>query len=653
MSSILHFREERQRTETIIEAISTKKNLKPMDGTQPIVQVPTEQPRSVTDADHQGGNSTSTISMRTVILATQFVILYAVYAYIDPFNSRKRHETGGGRPPLSEDSDNQLAPQGPSSAPRAPLIVVTVVNDNDSEAPTLPMSRPTPTSVKQTQGPAPPLPAKLKVNNSNGGNTDGRQSPVVGFEMQVYEGTIKKISKDLLVKTINPDLPLSTQYAPPYVGEPVYRKVNWTRRAPSKAANMNNDTEAVTTSAPTDDASFGPPPRLLLTEAFSGKYGLNNILISAASMLMYGAMDERAVHFPSNSPVRMESLLDLEATETLLRPLNVVIISDREYDVLYGNASGVRARRNGISFGYRTSAGSPERSVSGAALMFQRSGMSKSRRFPIFTHRDFFLSFPSRAAAPLDICFFIKRLVYHRNVRSMASQLLTMLQNKGVNRYLAFHLRLEIDAPLVKRIANQVQPEELERFIREDIMERLVKPAGIDAVYICAGKLLDPMMRVLKEVKYDVPIYLKTDFPDIKVPMVDEKTVVTSHVGAGVDALMMKHATIAVALGASTFGFGTLATRCPSPVRTATGPTANMRSAVSQFTWQAGGKSNMVHPSPADVKLMAEQASELSLSVPRPAFEAIYFYDYNAQAKFTKMIYQPCEEAFQWCFFKD
>jgi hypothetical protein len=597
------------------------------------------------DAEAVHGPVRQLVGYRNVCVAAQVAMLFTLFTVFDPLNMKKQdgviHHDHHQRqlPGVPYSPLAVMTPPPPPPSPPAFTATDVLISLPESVAVAAPGSTEaaavTATVLASPASVAPSGDTPLPTSSPASGGPLPTLRPH-DLELDVYRGKRRFTGQ---LPLIDPLRPLDAVVAPAFTLERVVRRSDWTEAANAYRAHAN---------ATELRQMF---PKVLLTEAFSGRYGLNNVLLATAGMLMWGALSDRAVHFPKNSPVPMESLLDLNATEEMLRGANVVILSETEFDSLYTGVRPSRARKIGVSFGYRMLAGSDLRGESEESLRYQRDGARRASKHQVFTHRDFFLSFPSRATSPLDICFFMKRLVYHYNVRSMAHQLLAGLREKGSKTYLAFHLRLEADASLVRKEASLVTAEELQHFLSTDLVP-FAERTGVDAIYVCAGKLNNSVMTVLKA-KYAKPIYLKTDFPNIRVPMVDEKTVVTSHVGAAVDALLMKHAAVAVALGASTFGFGTLAARCPSPTRRATGDTNDLRHALKQFTWEGEGESALVTPAPGVVKLASTTASGLSDRVPQTPFEGVYFYDYNVEAKFTPMKYAPCDQHERWCYYPD
>lgn len=378
--------------------------------------------------------------------------------------------------------------------------------------------------------------------------------------------------------------------------------------------------------------------RLLTSDVIAGKYGLTNVLMFGAAMLAYGAMDDRAVLFPKRSPVDVEELLNLTATEELLRPANVVIISRRDFaGSPVVNVSWARARKLALSFGFRTTIGSGDITVAAGALAHERNIMVRSKKHRLLSHRDFFLSFPFRATAPMDMCFFIKRLVFADSIRRQAALVLRALRAKGVQRYVAVHLRLESDAAMLRREAAGVTSHEVRRFFR-DVVGTLVKQVDAQGVYVCAGKLKPEFVEATKAAP--VPVFFKSDFPEANISMTNVG-VVTSHFGAAADMLLMGHATAAVGMLVSTFSLGVLTHRCPSPRR----GTPVDAVALKRFSWMGTGVSHLVDPTPGAARVASPPVP------PRRPFEGLLAYEFNATGHFTELTMQTCEHLFSWCYY--
>lgn len=302
------------------------------------------------------------------------------------------------------------------------------------------------------------------------------------------------------------------------------------------------------------------PLRFLSTEKIAQKYGLTNLLLVVAAMMAYAAMDEREIIFPQLSPIDVEQLLDLNATQQLLFPVGVVFATRESVAPMHLKA--VKARRLGFSMGNRLTIGSTVRNVAQGALKNIELVMNATKNVTFLVQRDFFLSFPFAATFPFDVCFYLRRIVFSHKIREQAKGLLVALANKGVRRFLALHLRLELDAKLVFRHADRVNVEQLRDFIQQTV-NPLVSSKNIDAIYVCAGQLKLGFTNALRNYSV-VPVFFKSDFPYLNIEIT--RTMVTSHEGAAVDQTVMEHSDIAVSASMSTFGLGVFSRRCKSRV---------------------------------------------------------------------------------------
>jgi hypothetical protein len=453
---------------------------------------------------------------------------------------------------------------------------------------------------------------------------------------------------ELPVLPFDPDGPLSSVYGTPLVTECVRRRADVFN--PGNTSKLRRRRDGL---------------RLLTTERFSPRHGLTNILISVASMLMFAAVDDRAVilpPYPSRSPVDLERLLDLRATEKHLRPLNVVILTHNDTATLFRSrrerellVSPVKARKAGLEFGSRHDAGSSRRDETESLLNQQIGIMRALEAVPYVAHRDFFLSFPTRALAPLDLCHFIKHLVYHEQIRRAASALLRAIRGRGHATFMALHVRAEeADLHLLRADLPRFPPESLAALLRESVVP-IAKEANVTAIYVCAGTLPERVLRVLRSPDGGLRVLLKDDFPTIPVPVAAPNETVTSHFGAAIEALVMKHATVAVGFTASTFHLGVMAQRCPSPMRSARGEYNDLRTAVSRFSRALMGTSSIIVPQPKDARLVDQTAAGVSQRFsPKRKYEGMYLYDVQpATLSYSVAIYHGCDVVLRWCFEPD
>ena len=418
--------------------------------------------------------------------------------------------------------------------------------------------------------------------------------------------------------------------------------------------------------------------RFLQTELFYNKYGLTNVLMSAAAMMAYAALDDRAVvlpEHPANSPVDMERLLDVKATQAALLDLGVVLVTrDEQQRMNYSVVPMTRARQRGVRFGDRVRIGSSDIGVAEGQLGQFGAIMRHTARFPRFMQRNFFLNFPFRATAPVDLCFMLRRLVFHERVRQQSAAVLTAVaaarknwtlspttaavrddaspaapKRGGALRLLAVHLRMEGDAFLVLREAAHVQTATARRWFEEQILP-LARRTDCNAIYVCAGKLAPDLIAALKMLP--MPLYFKTDFPDIGVRMQDAHLKqVTSHEGAAVDVLVLQAATVAVTCEPSTLTYATLSRRCPTPARN----TTMARGKPQSLRFPVFGHGVSVKPDPGelirpDEASMRPDAGWAAWGAPRP-FEGVVGYGIDHEAKFTPLRYIPCDTHFKQCYY--
>ena len=302
--------------------------------------------------------------------------------------------------------------------------------------------------------------------------------------------------------------------------------------------------------------------RVLTTEIIYSKYGLTNVLMCVAAMMAYASLDDRMILFPVASPVDLESLLDIDATQRLLKDVNVVFLL-RNSTTAHNLPQRMKAKASHWSFGHRIDIGSSDIAVAERAAARIVHFMIVTREVKFVSQRDFFLNWPFRYTAPLDLCFYLRRIVFAESVRSKARRLLRALEEKHkVQRYVAVHLRLERDAKLVSKLAEFVSAEEVRRFFETEILP-LAVALNVDAVYVCAGRLGPQHVAALKSFAF--PIFIKSDFPELDIRMEEAHQVVTNHFSAAVDLLVLQHAAAAVTMDESTFSLAVMAKRCHSP----------------------------------------------------------------------------------------
>ena len=304
--------------------------------------------------------------------------------------------------------------------------------------------------------------------------------------------------------------------------------------------------------------------RVLSTETIMRKYGLTNVQMTIAAMMAYAGLDDRAIAFPTHSPVRIEELLDFDETQRMLMPLNVVLLTDDEVALAnLSRTNRMRAKKLKMSLGQRNIIGSLDLSTAVGALRHQEQEMHHTRRYRVFVQRNFFLSFPFRATVPFDSCFYIKRMVYHRLIRSNATELLTRIRRDyKAMRIMTVHLRLEIDIALLDAKGSAIQPDDVKKFFLQDVIP-LARESKIDVIYICAGTLSKDFIAVLKALPFT--ILFKSDFPGIAAPPTGAY-MVSSHISAAMDVLLLAHSTIAVTFLTSTLTLAVVSQRCPNPV---------------------------------------------------------------------------------------
>ena len=304
--------------------------------------------------------------------------------------------------------------------------------------------------------------------------------------------------------------------------------------------------------------------RFVTSRKIAKKYGLTNVLLSLASLMAYAAVDNRGVVLPSKSPVDLEhDLLHVEGTESALATVNVRIFTNKF-------VSGLRLKRVsmwrlGLHLGKRELAGSIAPGNASALLGKLKMNMALTRNIPIVAYGDFFLRFPFYALRPLDVCYFLKRIVFSSRIRLIADAVLERLKRRGVQSYLAVHLRIEDDMVLLDKRLRRVSAAVLGGFWSREIVPLAVR-MKVQSIVVCSGELNPSYRKVLRS---PVQVLTKGDLiqglESSVAPFAGRPT--TSHVGAAVDLMLMSKASAAVSMARSTFLLAVLSRRCPSSPR--------------------------------------------------------------------------------------
>ena len=374
--------------------------------------------------------------------------------------------------------------------------------------------------------------------------------------------------------------------------------------------------------------------RFLGTEKLWAKYGLTNVLMTLAAMFAYAATDNRTVVLPKDSPVVLTQLLDIPETQRLLLPAAVVIVQNESLEAAL--PTGQKARRLKESLGNRKESRTLSRRDGEFAFIRHLGRMNRTSHIQYLIHRDFFLRFPFRHTAPLDMCFYIRRMIFHASIRRKAHTVLSWLRSKGVSRLMALHLRLEFDVKLLVKSAAAISADELKRFLAEEVMP-VARAAAIDGIYVCAGGLKAQYVEVLRALP--LPVYLKGDVPELEAEGDGPRT--TSHLSAAMDVTIMQHATVTIGFSGSTILLSVLSKRCPSPV--SADPAAFKRFFASPLLSVKPG----LHEESVPARAVRRSAADDAFGV--------LGYDFNEGARtaaFSKLHFIPCTHPFQFqCFY--
>lgn len=292
------------------------------------------------------------------------------------------------------------------------------------------------------------------------------------------------------------------------------------------------------------------PTKFLTSVRIYKGMGLSNILMDTASMFAFGGMSNRAVYFPQDSPVDVENnLLDLTLTEQCLAGVNVRILRRAHALELINGTKQLLVRKE-----YDHRALQPKHAY-GIVKEFMKI-LKKDVRSVVFG--KFLLQHPFYTSRPLDMCYYLRRMIFTKQIRQEAADIVARMQASGVKRFVAVHLRLESDS-LMLHNWRKVHHTQLAQFWRDNI-NPLVLSLNADAVYICAGALEEDYANAVLSTSV-VPIHFKNN----KNHEDNNATSVTSHTGAAVDLLVTDAAAAVISTPPSTFSFAMMSRRCPSP----------------------------------------------------------------------------------------
>ncbi len=429
--------------------------------------------------------------------------------------------------------------------------------------------------------------------------------------------------------------------------------------------------------------------RYLSTYQIDQRYGLTNVLMSYASMILYAAMSRRVVIDPefeaSRTPVAMEKLLDLPATERALsRFLNmsIVLLTAAEGKIATKAVAAIAAKKAGVSLGNRAKSNSNQADLNAAAFVrivgVQHQLVGK--RFVV--HRSFFESFAFRSVAPLDPCLVSALLIPSVPIRTaagkMATKLQTMLPSPG-SKWAAVHLRVEADAKLV-RAEIKTDEDTVVAWWNAEILP-LMRALSVSLIYIAAGSSYsdDLHKRLQQETKQRLPSVVAVlrkqaagaQMGGVNAQM-NSKTHVTSHTAAFVDTLLLARADVAVSFRQSTLPIAVLRRRCrdaPDEADGRFGPVSARTQSLLRSPWCGGGTGGgdshrlrypAAQPAPCDiedVKQLVESRSKVGalteklrrteeglVEEPTRAARGIFLYDLGQDGSFTRLAYASCAE---------
>lgn len=256
----------------------------------------------------------------------------------------------------------------------------------------------------------------------------------------------------------------------------------------------------------------GPDERFLTFNDLYPWYGLTNMMLCYAAGLRYAFQDNRSVVFPTTMPANFYELFDAQKTAAELASVTYagvpppIIVIRLPSDVPQALRPPVSMNKKHLYLPQRVVYRTQSSAVLNEGLAVLATIQHRSKKHRFVRHHNFFMRFPwAPSMEPYDECFFLSSLVlsdavtaYHRGLRDAMKAAFKV----EFGAYVAVHLRLELDAQLIRpKKAPMPSPYQLREFLLGPVVRAAKALKGVTALYLCSGSIDKSYLPVLDDVE--------------------------------------------------------------------------------------------------------------------------------------------------------